>query len=116
MMTMDGSIRQRVVIFLKFLDPDDDDPVDDDARGIGGRDAGRRAGDGVRMRAATARDGARRWCRRRRDARGGTCEATGRPRDIGERAGTRGWRLTNANARLVSYPGFIGVPVSPGRA
>ena len=72
MMTMDGSIRQRVVIFLKFLDPDDDDPVDDDAGGIGGRDGGRRAGDGVRVRAATARDGARRTSvgRARRDARG----------------------------------------------
>ena len=88
MMTTDGSIRQRVVIFLKFLDPDDDDPEDDDAGGIGGRDGGRRAG---RWSESARGDGARRRetdVGGRREATGR--EATGRPRDIGERAGTRG--------------------------
>ena len=89
MMTTDGSIRQRVVIFLKmFWIPMTTirwmttrgvfvDAMGDGARG---RWCARARGDGARRRETDVGG--------RREATGR--EATGRPRDIGERAGTRG--------------------------
>ena len=90
-MRMDGSIRQRVVIFFEiFWIPMTTirwmttrgvfvDAMGDGARG---KWCARARGDGARRRETDVGG--------TREARGGTREATGRPRDIGERAGTRG--------------------------